>query len=288
MAATVSASSTEHTLCHDQKDKQNLTEFSPESLQYDNYNGVTLRLEQDDEYFSQRLASSLERWGSEGRRGVWIHLPTPLAHHVPICTNLGFDFHSAKPGMLILTKWLPADSESRLPHGPTHQVGVGTLVLNQAGEMLVVQEKTGPAAKFKLWKLPTGLLDPGEDVATAAIRELQEETGLEATLEKILCIRHATSSDRQSDLFFVCLLKLKDPTQIPRPQEDEIADIKWMSVDQFVHQDLWNGSPVYKELNRAMVYAATTRGAGWDVLELPVGFRPGSNTIYVPPSNSKL
>jgi len=46
--------------------------------------------------------------------------------------------------MLILKQWLP-ESPSRLPLGPTHQVGVGALVLEE-DKMLVVQEKSGPAA----------------------------------------------------------------------------------------------------------------------------------------------
>jgi len=47
--------------------------------------------------------------------------------------------------MLILKQWLP-DTPSRLPLGPTHQVGVGALILDDEGKMLVVQEKSGPAA----------------------------------------------------------------------------------------------------------------------------------------------
>ena len=62
-------------------------------------------------------------------------------------TELGFDFQYAEPGRAIMTLWLPTDSESRLPRGPTHQIGVGALVLHpRTGEMLAVQEKTGPAA----------------------------------------------------------------------------------------------------------------------------------------------
>jgi hypothetical protein len=63
------------------------------------------------------------------------------------CTNLGFDFQFAEKGQLVLTKWLPTDGESRLPNGPTHQVGIGGLIFHPVtGKMLVVQEKSGPAA----------------------------------------------------------------------------------------------------------------------------------------------
>ena len=61
---------------------------------------------------------------------------------------------------LVLSRWLPTDTPSRLPHGPTHQVGVGVVLLNplDPSQMLVVRELSGPAAKYNLWKMPTGLV----------------------------------------------------------------------------------------------------------------------------------
>ena len=42
----------------------------------------------------------------------------------------------------------------------------------------MVQEKYGPAVRFPdFWKLPGGLVDKGEDLANAAVREVREETG---------------------------------------------------------------------------------------------------------------
>lgn len=52
------------------------------------------------------------------------------------------------------------------------QVGVGALVLNAANEILLVQERRGPAARPGFWKMPTGLVDVGEAVGAAAAREV--------------------------------------------------------------------------------------------------------------------
>ena len=281
------ASSSSSTFCADADDH----EFPSDVLELDSYNGVILKVNDDIDKpdFESRLKASLSYWHNQGKRGIWVHIPPTLAHLVPVCTQLGFDFHFAKPGMLVLTKWLPENSVSRLPHGPTHQVGIGALVLDEGQtKMLVVQEKSGPASEFKLWKMPTGLLDPGEDIGTAAQRELLEETGLDGVLNKILCFRQAHSGgDRGSDLFFVCLMKLrhgettKDVALVP--QEEEIAAIQWMDIDAYCAQAVWQRSPVYLELNEAIRRALRT-GAGLEEHVLEVGFRPGTNALYVPQS----
>ncbi len=181
---------------------------------------------------------------------------------------------------MILKRWLP-DTPSRLPLGPTHQVGVGALILNDEGNMLVVREKSGPAAAHELWKMPTGLLDPSEDVGDAAVRELKEETGLDGTLERILSIRQAHTEGRASDLFFICKLRLDDPHQTPKLQEEEIVALKWMSPTEYANQELWSQSPVYQELNASILRAAQHDSAGMVQVTLPVGFRPGTNTLFM-------
>lgn len=53
---------------------------------------------------------------------------------------------------------------------------VGVLALTDDGLLVLVREfRPGPAAR--LLSLPGGMVDPGEDVVTAAARELLEETG---------------------------------------------------------------------------------------------------------------
>jgi ADP-ribose pyrophosphatase YjhB (NUDIX family) len=106
------------------------------------------------------------------------------------------------------------------------QVGVGALVLNEADEILLVQERRGPAARPGFWKMPTGLVDVGEAVGAAAVREVAEETGVAARLESIVSFRevHGVGMAGKSDLFFVCACRALS-TDI-RIQESEIADAK--------------------------------------------------------------
>ena len=77
-------------------------------------------------------------------------------------------------------------------------------------KLLLVQEKSGPLRGSGIWKLPTGLVEQGEDIATAAEREVLEETGVAARFIGVLCFRHAHDAlFGKSDLFFLCLLQPK-------------------------------------------------------------------------------
>ena len=57
-----------------------------------------------------------------------------------------------------------AERESTIPRNASHQVGVGAIVLNARGEILVVQEKNGPLKGQGVWKMPTGIVHQGEEL----------------------------------------------------------------------------------------------------------------------------
>ena len=184
---------------------------------------------------------------------------------------------------------------SRLPLGPTHQVGVGIVLFhpNDPTQLLVVQEKTGPAAAIGLWKMPTGLLDPNEDVPVAAQRELLEETGIgSVSFRGILCFKQSHSESRMSsDLFFVCQLEFQDKGTIDttstlwKPQEEEIAAIRWMSVEDYCNQERWLGSPVYETMNdcirRASRYEIQHQHQHEDISHLSSETAPDLSLIHI-------
>ena len=109
-------------------------------------------------------------------------------------------------------------------------------------------------------------------------------------------------------MFFVCLCSLqpkyeqllKQGGEIELlPQEEEILCADWIDLEDYAVQGLWTQSPLYKEMNRAMINAARKgidyskpgeedgddEAHGFVSKVLPVGFRTGSNAIYV---SSKL
>jgi len=58
--------------------------------------------------------------------------------------------------------------------------GVSAVVLNDAGEILLGRRSDNGA-----WSLPAGTIDPGEQPAEAIIREIYEETGVHATIDRL-------------------------------------------------------------------------------------------------------
>jgi len=66
----------------------------------------------------------------------------------------------------------------KLPYRPC----VGLMLLNAAGEVFVGQRLD---RDYEAWQMPQGGVDPGEDPRDAALRELEEETGITRDLVKI-------------------------------------------------------------------------------------------------------
>ncbi|MEL7197304.1 MAG: RNA pyrophosphohydrolase [Pseudomonadota bacterium] len=67
-----------------------------------------------------------------------------------------------------------------LPYRPC----AGFMLVNDAGHVLVGERLSNDAKGF--WQMPQGGIDPGEDPETAALRELEEETGIGADLVSII------------------------------------------------------------------------------------------------------
>jgi 8-oxo-dGTP pyrophosphatase MutT (NUDIX family) len=256
----------------------------------DLYGGISVHADAlPPDAFAALLSASLAAWRAQGVRGVWLHIPQAQAALIPPAVAAGFSFHHTTPAQqLVLTQWLDASSPSHLPAHPSTAVGVGAFLLNARGEMLVVQERRGPAARPGLWKVPTGLVDRGEEVADAAVREVREETGVEAVFESVVGVRHAHGvAFGCDDLFFLCVLRLKGGGEgVPElvPQASEIAAAQWMRPEDFAAMPhVQDPESVWGRLHRLCMGVADGKRPPAVLVPrlLPLGVRPGSNTVFL-------
>ena len=103
-------------------------------------------------------------------------------------------------------------------------VGAGALVF-QNEKILLVQVNYG---QFKgQWILPGGLVEVGEDPASAARRELREETNQEGS---IICSHSVRFRNEPPDVYWVYKMELVYPKPISFPKE-ELKDAKFWSVE---------------------------------------------------------
>ncbi|KAL5199853.1 hypothetical protein ABZP36_021056 [Zizania latifolia] len=202
----------------------------------DKHGGVIVEMmtPMDPQLFSASLKASLSKWREQGIRGVWIKLPIGLANLIQLAVEEGFWYHHAEETYLMLAYWLPATTHT-LPVNATHRVGVGAFVMNDKREVLAVQEKSGVLRGLGVWKFPTGVVEPGEDINMGVIREVKEETGIDTEFVEVLAFRQSHKAFfEKSDLFFVCMLRPLS-FDITR-QESEIEAAQWMPVDEFAAQ----------------------------------------------------
>ncbi|KAK2631888.1 hypothetical protein EUGRSUZ_L02311, partial [Eucalyptus grandis] len=146
----------------------------------------------------------------------------------------GFKYHHAEPSHLILVCWLPLTPDT-VAVNASRRIGVGAFVLNNKREVLVVQERNGMFQDTGLWKLPTGVLNEGDRICHAVVKEVKEEIGVDTKFVEVLCFRQSHKSFfTKSDLFFLCVLQAESATT--EEQDVEIKAAKWMPIEEYAAQ----------------------------------------------------
>ncbi|HEU5140067.1 MAG TPA: NUDIX hydrolase [Bacillales bacterium] len=106
-----------------------------------------------------------------------------------------------------------------------------TGVLIENGEILLVKQKV---SEERSWSLPGGRVEHGETVEEAVIREVREETGLEAEVVKLLYVCEKLSV-RPPVLHITFLLrKIGGKLTLPSNEFDEnpISEVRMVPVSQ--------------------------------------------------------
>ncbi|XP_062178600.1 nudix hydrolase 2-like isoform X2 [Phragmites australis] len=247
----------------------------------DKHGGVIVEMTtpMDPQVFSASLKAFLAKWREQGIRGVWVKLPISLANLIQPAVEEGFWYHHAEETYLMLAYWLPNTTHT-LPVNATHRVGVGAFVMNDKREVLAVQEKSGVLRGLGVWKFPTGVVEPGEDINIGAVREVKEETGIDAEFVEVLAFRqsHKAFFDK-SDLFFVCLLR---PLSFDITKQDsEIEACQWMPVEEFAAQPFVQKHELVKYILEVGLAKVDKEYAGFSPILIKSAFTDRKSFFYL-------
>ena len=147
---------------------------------------------------------------------------------------------------VIDTQWLRVFRDAyRLPSGKElddyYVMERSDFVLVVAGntDSVALVRQFRPATDRFYWSLPAGYIDAGETPEHAALRELREETGIEADNARLLAELHALPGYLKSSAFVVHCVSSGPVIRVE--DTDEIAEARlfaWTEVLDMIHVGL--------------------------------------------------
>ena len=132
----------------------------------------------------------------------------------------------------------------------TQITAAGGIVQNDKGELLFIY-------RLNKWDLPKGKVEPGEDLQTCAVREVEEETGVTG----LTITRKAGETYHSYNAFGKHFIKTSHwygmncaSTQNIIPQtEEDITEVKWVNIKNISAQ-LDNTYPSIKDILAGFFY----------------------------------
>ncbi len=108
--------------------------------------------------------------------------------------------------------------------------GVTAVVFDDGGKVLL-----GQRADTGDWTLITGMLDPGEEPAVGAAREVLEETGVVARMEGLVAVHSQepiTFPNGDRCQFMNLIFKAQAVSGVARVNDDESVAVQWFGLDE--------------------------------------------------------
>lgn len=101
-------------------------------------------------------------------------------------------------------------------------------LIEKDNKILMVKE-ANPICYGK-WNFPAGVVDEGEKIKAAAIREVFEETGCKVELKSVLPIVSIEAPSKETHVLIRFVAEIIDENIKFNPEE--ILDVKWMDIDK--------------------------------------------------------
>jgi 8-oxo-dGTP diphosphatase len=128
-------------------------------------------------------------------------------------------------------------------------VGVGAIIVHE-GKILLEKRKNAPG-KGK-WSVPGGLVELGESIEQAVIREVREETGLEVEEPRLIDVVDDVSLDEKGAVkyhFVIVDYVINVMRGVPKAASDA-EDLKWVPFSGVEAYDLTKSFRAFFRRNR--------------------------------------
>ena len=117
-------------------------------------------------------------------------------------------------------------------------VGVSAIIRNSKGEILLGKRADNHVAYPGYWGLPGGIVDFNESLRNTAVREVNEEMGVDIKITKQGKKVYEHFPDEHSKLHSVGLVfHAKIVSGIPKPK-DETSEVKWFKPSEIREMNL--------------------------------------------------
>jgi len=122
---------------------------------------------------------------------------------------------------------------------PIRPVAVVSVLIKSGSKVLLIKRRFDPCSGK--WSIPGGLIELGETVREAALREVYEETGLKVELDRLLNVVDYIEVDERGAIRFhyilICFLAHVNGTPSVKPSE-EVADTLWVEESEVLNYDI--------------------------------------------------
>jgi 8-oxo-dGTP diphosphatase len=107
--------------------------------------------------------------------------------------------------------------------------GAGAVVRDDQGRILLLRRSDNGQ-----WSLPAGMIEPGEQPAESILREITEETGIVAEVERLAGVAvHETEYPNGDKCSYLAVwFRCRAVGGEPRPDGDESLDVGWFAEDE--------------------------------------------------------
>jgi ADP-ribose pyrophosphatase YjhB (NUDIX family) len=205
------------------------------------------------------IDSVMTEFNKNKMRSVTIKIPINLSHTIPHFVNRNFYFHHTTEDSLSVCKWLDNTTPNKIPKFAHHHIGVGACIFNNNMDFLLIREKYSTMNKnnIPLWKFVTGLVEEGETIKEATVREIKEEVDMEVEFHGcILITERYPSKYMLSDICFfnLCTIKGSPDFKNISIDKDELTEAQFFNFEKIKNIINENDAtiPTIKTLNKVI------------------------------------